>query len=141
MMRIRELMQALKEALTTGARAGGGRLALVMRFGFRFIRALRPVRLLPLGIALALGAGPAPALALEGEPVRRGFAAQPGLSIDQANLLLRDQVEGRAVSVVPVEGGRRGYKLRVLLDSGRIISLRMDPDGRVRKPRKALLFE
>lgn len=139
MMRIRELMQALKEALTTGARTGGGRLALVMRFGFRFIRALRLVRLLPLGIALALGAGPA--LALEGEPVRRGFAAQPGLSIDQANLLLRDQVEGRAVSVVPVEGGRRGYKLRVLLDSGRIISLRMDPDGRVRKPRKALLFE
>lgn len=141
MMRIRELMQALKEALKTGEGAGGGRLALVMCFGFRFIRALRLVRLLPLGIALALGAGPAPALALEGEPVRRGFAAQPGLSIDQANLLLRDQVEGRAVSVVPVEGGRRGYKLRVLLDSGRIISLRMDPDGRVRKPRKALLFE
>ena len=112
-----------------------------MSLGFRFIRALRLMQLLPLGIALALGVGSAPGLALEGEPVRRGFAPQPGLSIDQVNLLLRGQVEGRAVSVVPVEGGRRGYKLRVLLDGGRIISLRMDRDGRIRKPREALRFE
>ena len=113
-----------------------------MRFGFLSVRASRCLApLLTLCFALALGGGSALAAGMEREPVRRGFAPQPGMSIDQVNRLLRGQVEGRAVSVVPVEGGRRGYKLRVLLDGGRIVSLRMDRDGRIRKPRETLLFE
>ena len=115
---------------------------LFMRFGFLSVRASRCLApLLTLCFALALGGGSALAVGMEREPVRRGFAPQPGMSIDQVNRLLRGQVEGRAVSVVPVEGGRRGYKLRVLLDGGRIVSLRMDRDGRIRKPRETLLFE
>ena len=81
-------------------------------------------------VALALGGGWALA-APDREPPRNSFAPQPGMSIDQANRLLRGQIDGRAVAVVPVEGGRRGYRVRVLLDGGRIVTIRMDRSGRI----------
>lgn len=81
-------------------------------------------------IALALNGALALA-APEREPSRNSFAPQPGMSINQANRLLRGQIDGRAVAVVPLDGGRRGYQVRVLLDSGRILTIRMDRNGRI----------
>ena len=88
---------------------------------------------LAVGVSLALGGGSALAAAIEPEPVRHGFAPQPGLSIDQASRLLRGQVDGRPLSVIPLEGGRRGHQVRVLLDGGRVVTLHIDRDGRIRR--------
>ena len=83
-------------------------------------------------LCIALALNGALALAVpEREPSRNSFAPQPGMSINQANRLLRGQIDGRAVAVVPLDGGRRGYQVRVLLDSGRILTIRMDRNGRI----------
>ena len=101
--------------------------------GVKAPRPRRPWAWLAVVVSLALGGGSALAAAIEPEPVRHGFAPQPGLSIDQASRLLRGQVDGRPLSVIPLEGGRRGHQVRVLLDGGRVVTLHIDRDGRIRR--------
>lgn len=106
----------------------------------RALRLSRPLAWLALCITLALGgrfamAGP------EREPNRNNFAPRPGLSLDQANHLLRGRIDGRAVAVVPLDGGRRGYQVRVLLDGGRIATIRMDRNGRILSAAGQLPFD
>ena len=74
------------------------------------------------------------ASAAEREASEHGFAPQPGLSIDRAVHLVREKVDGRVLSVTPIDGGRRGYEVRVLLQEGRVKTIHLDRDGRIREP-------
>ncbi|MCY4343382.1 MAG: hypothetical protein OXE83_07400 [Gammaproteobacteria bacterium] len=76
---------------------------------------------------------PLAAAAAEREPARRALAPQPGVSQDRALNLVRDAVDGRVLSVVPIESGRRGYEVRILLDGGRIQTIRVSPRGRLER--------
>ncbi len=95
---------------------------------------------LALAACLALFAPLAGAAPDERETSKRGFAPQPGvasqrgLSVDRAVRLVREQVDGRVLSVAPIDGGRRGYEVRVLLREGRVKTIRLDRDGRIREP-------
>ena len=76
---------------------------------------------------------PLAAAAAEREPVQHTLAPQPGVSEDRAVSLVREEVDGRVLSVVPIDGGRRGYQVRVLLEGGRIETIEVDPGGRVER--------
>lgn len=76
---------------------------------------------------------PLAAAAAEREPVPRNLAPQPSVSQDRAVNLVREEVEGRVLSVLPIEGGRRGYEVRVLLEGGRIQTIRVGPRGRLER--------
>ena len=65
----------------------------------------------------------------EREPAQRTFAPQSSVSQDHALDLVREAVEGRVLSVVPIEGGLRGYDVRVLLEGGRMQTIRVSPQG------------
>lgn len=76
---------------------------------------------------------PLAAAAAERESTQRTLAPQPSVSQDRAVNLVREEVEGRVLSVVPIEGGRRGYEVRVLLEGGRIQTIRVGPRGRLER--------
>ena len=63
------------------------------------------------------------------------FAQQPAISVEQATAIARRQTGGRVVSATPVDGGNRGYRVRVLLDGGRVTTVVIDRSGGVRKGR------
>ena len=90
--------------------------------------AVRSRLLAALLICLPLAAAPA-----EREPAQRTLAPQPGVSQDRALDLVREAVDGRVLSVIPIEGGRRGYEVRVLLEGGRIQTIRVNPRGRLQR--------
>ena len=76
---------------------------------------------------------PVAAMSAEREPEQRNFAPQPSVSQDRALDLVRQAVDGRVLSVIPIEGGRRGYEVRVLLEGGRIQTIRVNPRGRIER--------
>ena len=76
---------------------------------------------------------PLVAVAAEPEVAHRSLAPHPGVSPDRAVHLVREEVDGRVLSVSPIEGGWRGYEVRVLLDGGRIRTIRVDHRGRLER--------
>ena len=75
-------------------------------------------------MCLPLAAG-----AAEREPAPLALAPQPSVSEDRAVDLVREEVDGRVLAVFPIDGGRRGYRVRVLLEGGRIETIRVNPKG------------
>ena len=64
---------------------------------------------------------------------RSSFAPPPGrndMSAEQATTLVRQQTGGRVLSATPVEGG---YRVRVLVDGGRVTTLHVTNGGRIQK--------
>jgi hypothetical protein len=55
-----------------------------------------------------------------------------GISADEATAIVRRKYDGRVISVTPVNGGKGGYKVRVLLDGGRVKTVHVDKNGRIR---------
>ena len=76
---------------------------------------------------------PLAAVSAEREPAQRTLAPQPSVSQDRALDLVREAVDGRVLSVIPIEGGRRGYEVRVLLEGGRIQTIRVNSRGRLER--------
>ena len=76
---------------------------------------------------------PMVAAAAERESAQRTLAPQPSVSEDRAVDLVRSEVDGRVLSVMPIDGGQRGYSVRVLLEGGRIQTIRVDPQGRLER--------
>jgi len=60
--------------------------------------------------------------------------AEGGLTAEQAAAVVKRAYDGRVVSVKP-EGnnGQRSYKVRVLLDGGRVKTVQVDSRGNVRE--------
>jgi hypothetical protein len=64
------------------------------------------------------------------------FVQQPAISVEQATAIARRQTGGgRVLSAAPVEGGNRGYRVRVLLEGGRVTTVVTDRAGGVREGR------
>ena len=76
---------------------------------------------------------PLAAASAERESDQRTLAPQPSVSQDRALDLVREAVDGRVLSVIPIEGGRRGYEVRVLREGGRIQRIRVGPRGRLER--------
>ncbi len=60
---------------------------------------------------------------------------QPAISVEQATAIARLETSGRVLSATPIEGGNRGYRVRVLLEGGRVTTVVIDRKGGVRKGR------
>ena len=58
------------------------------------------------------------------------FDGQAGVSSRQAAAAARSKVGGRVISVKPYKNGN-GYRVRLLVDGGRVITVRVDGKGRV----------
>jgi uncharacterized membrane protein YkoI len=60
--------------------------------------------------------------------------AQPSISIEQATNIVRSRYSsGRVVSARPTRrGNETGYRVRVVLDDGRVINVFVDGQGRIR---------
>lgn len=56
---------------------------------------------------------------------------QPGVSARQAAAAARDKVGGRVISVKPKKGGE-GFRVRMLVEGGRVITVNVDEKGNVR---------
>jgi uncharacterized membrane protein YkoI len=65
---------------------------------------------------------------------REGHGDGEGVTAEQAAAAVKRAYEGRVVSVKP-EGnnGQRSYKVRVLLDGGRVKTVQVDSRGNVRE--------
>jgi len=65
---------------------------------------------------------------------RGGHGEAEGLTAEQAAAAVKRAYDGRVVSVKP-EGnnGQRSYKVRVLLDGGRVKTVQVDSRGNVRE--------
>ncbi|XOV82985.1 MAG: PepSY domain-containing protein [bacterium] len=63
----------------------------------------------------------------------QSFAPAPGISIDKATSLARQQVGGRVLSATPKQrGGHTVYRVRMLIDGERVITVTVDHQGRVK---------
>jgi uncharacterized membrane protein YkoI len=55
------------------------------------------------------------------------------ISSEQAAAIVRGRYDGRVVAVQPIgRGGEDGYKVRVLLDGGRVKTVHVDSRGSIR---------
>ncbi len=57
---------------------------------------------------------------------------QPGVSKSQAAAAARSEVGGRVISVKPRKGSQ-GYRVRMLVEGGRVVTVNVDGKGRVKK--------
>ncbi len=58
------------------------------------------------------------------------LAQQSGLSMQEATAIVRRATRGRVVSASPTKNG--GYKVRVVLDGGRVKTYKVDRNGRMK---------
>jgi hypothetical protein len=75
--------------------------------------------------------GAVPTLAAVGElPQAYLYRDADGISADQAAAIVRSSFGGRVVSVKAA--GKNGWKVRVLLDGGRVKTVHVDASGSIR---------
>jgi len=58
------------------------------------------------------------------------LAKKSGLSMQEATAIVRRATRGRVVSASPTKNG--GYKVRVVLDGGRVKTYKVDRNGRMK---------
>ena len=80
------------------------------------------------------GAVPA-AHGAEKTPATTRFSSQPLMTAERAAGVARRETGGRVLSVTPLEGGHRGFRVRLLLDGGRVTTVLVGPGGGVRPQR------
>ena len=64
--------------------------------------------------------------------VAKSLAAQPLATPETAAAIARQELGGRVLSVTVPQGGERGYRVRLLLEGGRVTTVLVDPQGDVR---------
>ncbi len=66
------------------------------------------------------------------DPLGVSHFSQGGVSLDQAADMVRRTYGGRVLSITPVNrGGEEGFRVRVLVDGGRVKSVFVDDRGRM----------
>ena len=58
------------------------------------------------------------------------FSDQAGVSQRQAASAARSKIGGKVISVKPEKNGK-GYRVRLLVEGGRVVTVQVDPKGRV----------
>ena len=91
-------------------------------------------RLLVLAMLAACG-GPPSAWGAEKAPVAKRLVAQPLVTPESAASAARRETGGRVLSVTPLEGGQQGYRVRLLLDGGRVTTVLVGSRGGIRGQR------
>ena len=83
----------------------------------------------------ALGActGPTTAWGAERSTAGKSLVPQPHTTAEKAAGIARREIGGRVLSVTALKGGQRGYRIRLLLNGGRITTVLVDPRGGIRK--------
>lgn len=98
----------------------------------------RPRRSGVLLLLLALCAGwglPGAALGAERVEAVKRLAAQPGITAESAAGIARRETSGRVLSITPINAGQGGYRIRLLLDGGRVTTVVVDPRGGLTRAR------
>lgn len=91
--------------------------------------------LLPV-LALLLAAGSPPAaLGAEKPPAANRLAAEARLTPESAAGIARRETGGRVLSVTPMDGAERGYRVRLLLDGGRVTTVVVGSRGGIESRR------
>lgn len=78
---------------------------------------------------------PPVATGAERASVAKRLVAAPWATPEMAADIARRETGGRVLSVTPLERGQRGYRIRLLLDGGRVTTILVDSQGGVRRPR------
>lgn len=63
------------------------------------------------------------------------LTSQPRMTPESAAGIARRETGGRVLSVTRLEGGEQGYRVRVLLDGGRVTTVLVGPGGGIRRQR------
>lgn len=85
-------------------------------------------------LAMLAGNGaPSFARAAEKDPAAKQLIARPAMTAESAAGVARRETGGRVLSVTPLEGGQQGWRVRLLLDGGRVTTVLVDPRGGVRR--------
>lgn len=69
----------------------------------------------------------------EKAPVAKSLSAQPAMTPESAATSARRETGGRVLSVTPLAGGQQGYRVRLLLDGGRVTTVLVGSRGGVRE--------
>ncbi|MDP6374839.1 MAG: PepSY domain-containing protein [Pseudomonadales bacterium] len=71
------------------------------------------------------------------EPRSNTFASPPGtrarLSAEKATTIARRETGGRILSATAVDGGKKGYRVRLLMDGRRVVTVHVTGTGRIKK--------
>ena len=84
---------------------------------------------------LAVNGGALAAGNAEKAPVVKRLSAQSQMTPESAAGVARRETGGRVLSVTPLEGSQRGYRVRLLLDGGRVTTVLVGPGGGIRRQR------
>ena len=63
------------------------------------------------------------------QAVAKGLGARPAMTPESAATAARRETGGRVLSVMPLEGGQQGFRIRLLLDGGRVTTVLVGPGG------------
>ena len=70
-------------------------------------------------------------LAADGQAKRFVSEDQNDVTAREAANAARQKVDGRVISVKPQRRGERGYRVRILAEGGRVVTLSVDERGKV----------
>ena len=92
------------------------------------------------GVLLAMAvfaftAGPAVTWGAEKAPAAKRLDTGHLMTPESAAGVARRETGGRVLSVTPLDGGHQGYRIRLLLDGGRVTTVLVDPRGGIRRQR------
>lgn len=73
------------------------------------------------------------ALAADSQAKRYVSEDQPDLTAREAANAARQKIDGRVISVKPLRRGERGYRVRILAEGGRVVTLSVDEQGKVKQ--------
>ncbi len=99
----------------------------------KYLHKLAPSLILVIGTLLIAPGVSAHTSVLAAQSSSSNFVSgQPGVSASQAANAARGKVGGRVISVKPKKGGQ-GYRVRMLVEGGRVVTVNVDSKGRVKK--------
>lgn len=84
---------------------------------------------------LAIWGNPSATWGAEQQPIAKRLAVQARANSEKVVDIVRRETGGRVLSVTPLEGGKYSYRIRLLLDGGRVTTVLVDSKGRIRKQR------
>jgi len=104
-----------------------------MRNSFGNSARLRAGLLVVLTLVWVSGVAPFALGAEKASAVAR-LSAEFQMTPDLAAQVARQEVAGRVLAVTPLKGGKSGFRVRILLDGGRVTTVVVGPEGGILQP-------
>ncbi|NKB99750.1 MAG: hypothetical protein GKR90_14815 [Pseudomonadales bacterium] len=61
------------------------------------------------------------------------FNQAPGLTRKDAARQARNATQGKVIAIKPIKKGNAGYSVRLLVEGGRVVTVKVDRDGNVHR--------